>query len=52
MKYVYNSDDFRNKSAVDGLSGATITCNGVTDAYRKVLSEYQPYLIRVNNGDV
>ena len=28
------------KSAVDGMAGATLTGNGVTDAYRDVLSAY------------
>lgn len=35
------------KSAVDGMAGATLTGNGVTDAYRDVLSPYRPFLIKV-----
>lgn len=36
------------KSAVDGMAGATLTGNGVTDAYRDVLSGYRPFLISLN----
>lgn len=36
------------KSAVDGMAGATLTGNGVTDAYRDVLAAYRPFLIKVN----
>lgn len=36
------------KSAVDGMAGATLTGNGVTDAYRDVLGAYRPFLIKVN----
>lgn len=32
-------------SAVDGMAGATLTGNGVTDAYRNVLAAYRPFLI-------
>lgn len=35
------------KSAVDGMAGATLTGNGVTDAYREVLSAYRPFLSKV-----
>lgn len=38
------------KSAVDGMAGATLTGNGVTDAYSAVLSAYRPFLIRVHEG--
>lgn len=34
-------------SAVDGMAGATLTGNGVTDAYSTVLSAYRPFLIKV-----
>jgi Na+-transporting NADH:ubiquinone oxidoreductase subunit C len=34
-------------SAVDGMAGATLTGNGVTDAYRDVLSAYRPFLMKV-----
>lgn len=37
------------KSAVDGMAGATITGNGVTDAYRDVLSAYRPFLIKIHD---
>ncbi|OJU80282.1 MAG: NADH:ubiquinone reductase (Na(+)-transporting) subunit C [Chlamydia sp. 32-24] len=36
------------KSAVDGMAGATLTGNGVTDAYKNVLSAYRPFLIKIN----
>lgn len=36
------------KSAVDGMAGATLTGNGVTDAYKAVLSAYRPFLIRIH----
>lgn len=32
------------ESAVDGMAGATLTGNGVTDAYKKVLEAYRPFL--------
>ncbi len=37
----------KSKSAVDGISGATITGKGVTDAYADCLSEYRPFLEKV-----
>lgn len=36
------------KSAVDGMSGATLTGNGVTSAYRDVLSAYRPFLLNIH----
>ncbi len=36
------------KSAVDGMAGATLTGNGVTDAYRDVLSAYRPLLLKIH----
>lgn len=36
------------KSAVDGMTGATLTGNGVTDAYRDVLAPYRPFLIKIS----
>jgi len=36
------------KSAVDGMAGATLTGNGVTDAYRDVLTPYRPFLIKLH----
>ena len=36
------------KSAVDGMTGATLTGNGVTDAYRDVLAPYRPFLIKLH----
>jgi len=37
------------QSAVDGMSGATLTGNGVTDAYRDVLAPYRPFLIKLHD---
>ncbi len=39
------------KSAVDGMAGATLTGNGVTDAYRDVLAAYRPFLIQIHNKE-
>lgn len=38
----------KSKSAVDGMAGATLTGNGVTDAYRDVLGPYRPFLINLH----
>lgn len=38
------------KSAVDGMAGATLTGNGITDAYRDVLNAYRPLLIKINSS--
>lgn len=40
-------DSPKSKSAVDGMAGATLTGNGVTDAYRAVLVPYRPFLIKL-----
>lgn len=37
------------KSAVDGMSGATLTGDGVTAAYRNSLTPYRPFLIKIHN---
>lgn len=39
------------KSAVDGMAGATLTGNGVTDAYRQVLNAYRPFLIKLHEAN-
>jgi Na+-transporting NADH:ubiquinone oxidoreductase subunit C len=39
------------KSAVDGMAGATLTGNGVNDAYRAVLASYRPFLMKLNKGE-
>lgn len=36
------------KNAVDGMTGATLTGNGVTDAYRDVLAPYRNFLIKIH----
>ncbi len=38
-------DSPKAKSAVDGMAGATLTGNGVTDAFRQVLSAYRSFLV-------
>lgn len=40
----------KTKSAVDGISGASLTGQGVTDAYADCLSPYRPFLIRLSKG--
>jgi len=35
-------------SAVDGMAGATLTGNGVTNAYQDVLTAYRPFLVRLH----
>lgn len=42
-------DSPKAKSAVDGMAGATLTGNGVTDAYRDVLSAYRPFLVKAHD---
>ena len=39
-------------SAVDGISGATETGNGVTNAYRNSLTPYRQFLINVREGKI
>jgi len=38
----------KSKSAVDGMAGATLTGNGVMDAYKDVLAAYRPFLMRIH----
>lgn len=38
------------KSAVDGMSGATLTGNGVTAAYKDTLAPYRPFLIKIHDS--
>ena len=42
-------DSPKAKSAVDGMAGATLTGNGVTDAYKNVLDAYRPFLIKLHD---
>jgi Na+-transporting NADH:ubiquinone oxidoreductase subunit C len=44
-------DSPKAQSAVDGMAGATLTGNGVTDAYKDVLAAYRPFLIRIHEDD-
>ena len=39
------------KSAVDGISGATITSNGVTAAYKDSLTPYREFLINIHKEE-
>lgn len=43
-------DTPRSRTAVDGITGATLTCNGVTSAFQKSLGPYRPLLNRVRDG--
>ena len=36
------------KSAVDGMAGATLTGNGVTDAYKHTLAPYRPFFLKLH----
>ncbi|MFN4174308.1 MAG: NADH:ubiquinone reductase (Na(+)-transporting) subunit C, partial [Parachlamydiaceae bacterium] len=40
-------DSPKARSAVDGMAGATLTGNGVTDAYKNVLSAYRPLFLKI-----
>lgn len=42
------ADSPKALSAVDGMAGATLTGNGVTNAYRDVLAAYRPFLLRIH----
>lgn len=42
-------DSPKAKSAVDGMSGATLTGNGVTAAYKDSLAPYRPFLIKIHD---
>lgn len=44
-------DSPKAKSAVDGMAGATLTGNGVTDAYKAVLNAYRPFLIQLHKRE-
>lgn len=39
------------KSAVDGMAGATLTGNGVTDAYKNSLAPYRPFFVKLNQDN-
>ena len=45
-------DSPKAKSAVDGMAGATLTGNGVTDAYKEVLAAYRPFLLKLHQEDL
>ena len=47
---VYGTSPKAN-SAVDGMAGATLTGNGVTDAYRDVLAAYRPFFIKLQGSE-
>jgi len=39
----------KSKSAVDGMAGATLTGNGVNEAYKSVLEAYRPFFIKIHD---
>ncbi len=43
-------DTPKAKSSVDGMAGATLTGNGVTDAYKESLAPYRAFLISINSN--
>lgn len=43
-------DSPKAMSAVDGMTGATLTGNGVTDAYKDVLAPYRTFLIKLHES--
>lgn len=44
VKDVFNNS-YKAESAVDGVSGATLTGRGVTSAYQRVLESYRPFFL-------
>ncbi len=38
----------RAKSSIDGIPGATLTGNGVTEAFQKTLAPYRPFLLKLH----
>ena len=40
--------NFFKKNMVDGISGATFTCKGATQAYRNSLAPYRQFLVKIN----
>ena len=50
VRDVYGSSP-KAKSAVDGMSGATLTGDGVTKAYRNSLSPYREFLIKMRKEE-
>lgn len=40
-------DSPKAKTAVDGMTGATLTGNGVTEGFKKVLAAYRPFLLQL-----
>ncbi len=49
VSYVYGNSS-KAVSAVDGMAGATLTGNGVMNAYRDVLTAYRPFLIKIHQA--
>tara|TARA_B110000444_G_scaffold256229_1_gene292165 strand:- start:75 stop:782 length:708 start_codon:yes stop_codon:yes gene_type:complete len=47
VKGFVSSDDPESYKKVDGISGATITCKGVTKFLKESLIKYEPYFITV-----
>lgn len=49
VQEVYGEDP-RADNSVDGMTGATITGNGVNGAYKNVLEAYRPFLIQAHQA--
>lgn len=48
---IYGTNNPKAECAVDGISGATLTCQGVTKAYKNSLEQYRTFLIRLSQGE-
>ena len=45
-------DTPKAKSAVDGMAGATLTGNGVNDAFKNVLAAYRQFLLKLHENNI
>jgi Na+-transporting NADH:ubiquinone oxidoreductase subunit C len=43
-------DTPRSENSVNGIAGATLTGNGVNEAYKQVLGPYRPFLIKLHDS--
>lgn len=44
-------DSPKSKTAVDGMAGATLTGNGVTQGYKDVLAPYRPFFMKLHSSE-
>lgn len=51
VKETYGSSPLSD-SAIDGIPGASITINGVNEAFRTSLAPYRPFLLRAHNQEI